>query len=199
MMEMCLARKSQHFFSLVLLATCFIAVEYAHSASYIAISNADIKQQLTVFDTNLDGVVEDFKGTGPKAEFGYFLTNAIAMELSYTQVKFEEYEGSIASPPGTVYTLKPQMDIITYGLRWYMWEWLNFKVGGSRSTYDPKLTVTPSIAGVGSSTVEDSGSYYGFGLGLTFKKIQLFFDTTYFPKAESENPIMTDIGLRVFF
>lgn len=189
-----------HFtYRLGLILALFIVSPFCRSATYVAVSTAELRQQLSTFDQQSEIELKNFVGTGPKVEFGYFLTNSMAMELGYTQIKFEEFEGSLVSPSGSDYVLKPKTDIISYGLRWYVWEWLNFKVGGSRSTYDPQLELNPSLAGFGSTTVEETGSYYGIGLGLTFKKIQLFLDITYFPKADNENPMMSDFGLRVFF
>jgi hypothetical protein len=162
-------------------------------------ATSDMSQEITVFSEELESQQEVLKGAGVSIQFGYFLSNSISFEIGHSSINFESYEGAISSPIIGKYEMIPKLDILSYGIRWFVWESLNFRIGGSRTEYDPKLQLTPDIEGVGSTTLSSTGSYYGGGVGVTFKKMQLFLDHTQYPKADSANPSLTEIGIRVFF
>ena len=169
------------------------------AAAYISISNTDMNMSFNSINILSEKEQTLLKGTGVGLQFGYFLSNAISFELGHYSIKFQRYTGETSNPNVSEYEMSPQYESLNYGIRWFVWEGLNFRIGGSKFEYDPKLESEEAYSELPGKKESQTSSYYGVGVGLTFKKMQLFFDLTVFPSAETENSNLSEMGIRVFF
>lgn len=177
----------------------FYLIETARAEAFLSVATSDILRDYYVLNSSSVETDVNLKGSGVSVNFGYFLSNAIAFEIGYSSLNFETYEREITSPSLAVYEIRPQLDILQYGIRWFLFDAINFRVGGARFDANPKLRLTNPIANYKYDKFSETTSYYGGGVGLTFNKMQIFYDYTIFPSVEMENTKMSEIGIRVFF
>ena len=182
------------------LALVFIwPISHTFSAAYISLGSSQVEYELSLFDEDLSIEQSVKKASGTCVEGGVFLTNSVAFEGSYSILKVKNIQGDITTPSSSEYTMEPSIEIYSYGLRWFMWEFFNIKLGGFKSVYDPSISFAPALDGVGSTTVTDNGSYHGLGLGLTLKKMQIFYDKTIFKRQSHKDSALDSLGVRIFF
>ena len=177
----------------------FIILQASFGASFVAVSQAQIKRNINTFTDNFDNNEEEFEAQGPAVRIGTFITNSIAIELGYMSLKFEPIEKEIIDDLNYKLVQSGQQSFLTYGIRWYIWEFLNFTLGGSATLLEQSVTLTPRNDEVEIESDRTPSTYYGIGLGLTFNKIQVFFDRTRFNQINSNGVDVTELGLRVFF
>lgn len=174
-------------------------IEYSKAEAFLSVATGDMLKSYSVLSSSSLETDALLRGSGVSINFGYFLSNAITFEFGYNSFNFESFQQNISSPTANLYELRPQVDILQYGIRWFLFDSINFRVGGSRFEIDPRLKLTQPINNYKYEKTNETTSYYGGGVGLTFNKMQVFYDYTIFPNVEMENTTMNEIGIRVFF
>lgn len=169
-----------------------------YGASYLGLRTGDSSQEVDSFDRLGDEVKEKVGGSVFGLDLGYFLTNSLAIEVGYTDVKQESLSVSSTSPIPFSYESNGELSIINLGFRWFLADFLNLRFGGTKTEYNPRIQADGALSGLESKAIEDRSSYYGVGLGYTMRQIQLFYDYTVFPNEDGENMKMTTFGIRLF-
>lgn len=169
------------------------------TASFLSFSTGELTSEVASFDQNSKEVATSIKGMGTTVQFGYFLTNPMSVELSYTQIKNEDIEGKVLSPGAGSYIIESESEVFTYGLRWFIWEFLNIRLGASKKSLKTKIHQTDVNLSYDTTRQEENGPYYGIGLGMTFSKMQVYYDYTLFPVVGGEAMKLSEVGFRTFF
>jgi hypothetical protein len=171
----------------------------ALAASYFGISGGAITYEVTNYDENMIALQEEVNGSSFGVAIGHFLTNSLAVELGHLSANFEKTNVEVTSPAAFGIETNSEISIISYGVRWFIFDYLNFKFGGTRSEFNPKIKTTGALASVDNEVDTRNGTYYGVGTGYTMQKLQLFYDYTIFPNEDGTNPVATNLGIRLFF
>ncbi len=166
-----------------------------YAASYIGLFNGNITQEFLTYSNIQKEDTETLKGNTFGLELGYFLTNSMAIEFGYTDLQFKNQDVS-----GDSFTFQSDLkgSLINYGFRWYLAEYLNFRLGVNRSKIQPNYETTGDLS-VKDKEINEVSQYYGVGIGMTFTKMQVYFDWISYPNEDGENGSAYNTGLKLFF
>ncbi len=164
-------------------------------ASYIGLFNGNINQEFLTYTDIQKEDTENLKGNTFGLELGYFLTNSMAIEVGYTDLQFKNQEVI-----GDSFTFQSDIkgSLINYGFRWYLAEYLNFRLGVNRSKIQPNYETSGSLK-VRDKEITEVSQYYGVGVGMTFSKMQVYLDWISYPNEDGENGSAYNTGLKLFF
>ena len=167
----------------------------SYAAGYLGIMNGDISQEFDSYDNLAQEDKEVLEGNIFGLEIGYFLTNSVAFELGFSDVQFREVDVNGAD---FTYFSDVNGSLLNYGFRWFLADYFNIRMGVIRSEikYNTKTTGTLEL---NDETIIESNQYYGFGFGMTFQKMQAYYDWVQYPNEDGKNGSAQTIGLRLFF
>ncbi len=178
----------------------FLLIEQVSAAGYFAVNNLSMRMENLHFDENLNAEFQRENAIGFGAEFGFFLTNSAALELGFMASKFKSYEIQGNTPSNYTAKVDGSFSAVTIGMRWYWYEFFNIRFGGIKKEYDPHFTSTGTpFADIEFVKEEEYGNYFGWGLGLTVSKMQIYYDQTLLPNPSGKDAISNALGLKVFF
>lgn len=173
-------------FLFVFLASFFLTIS-AFSSSYVSFGSLTFEKSIDQDDFSV--VDEKIKGNGFGFQLGYFLTNPLALELRYSK---SELEDSVRLSDGD--KSRGEMTVIGIGFRYYLAEFFNILVGATNS--EVKFSYVNSEE---EEKLKESHSYYGAGFGLTFSKMQFYYDNVTYPSVRRGNTNVSILGVRAFF
>ena len=185
--------------NLFLLVSVFVFGHDAMASSYIAIGNTNVKFNALSFDEQAQEKSSISEGSGFSAQFGHFLSNAMALEVNYVAVSAAKDNLDQISPVNYSAEISGDYTAILIGLRWFWYEFLNVSFGGVKVNYQPTIETTGALANYQVKEESQYTNFYGAGLGLTFKKMQFFYDSIYIANVNNQSEVSHTMGLRLFF
>ena len=183
-------------FQIVILSFCCGAVS---AASYIGAYTGQVAFETIHLSDSGSNDKEIIKGDLYGFEAGHFLSNSFAIELSHLTSQLERVEASGDSPSAFNYEAKGQYALTTLGARWFLADYLNIKFGMMRREYDPGIKKQPGFSDIEEEKEVVRDGYYGMGVGITFSKLQFFYDLTFVSRSRFENTKLNSWGVRLFF
>jgi hypothetical protein len=133
------------------------------------------------------GTDETVSGLAYGLEVGLRLTQMFALEVGYNQANFEKITGT-AGTTGNELTQESELQFtnITYGLRLFLGNYFNIKLGGLSSNFDPQSSYTGTGIYAAFATAFNgydwsgtgTGTYYGIGFQYPMGMMDLYFDYT---------------------
>ena len=191
--------KYQRYFKTFIISIFLFNSSLGYCASYLSLKNGNITQEGLSYDIDAKEVATDLAGTTFGIEVGHFLTNSLAIEFGYTNIKQEKVEVERISPTAFSYESDGEMSIINLGFRWFLADFLNIRFGGTKTEFNPHLEGTGVLASLENEVIDDRGQYYGVGVGYTMTRLQIFLDYTIYPNEDGKNSESTNLGIRLFF
>lgn len=171
----------------------------AFSASYFGAYTGQVAFETTHLGESGDNEKEIVNGDLYGFEAGHFLSNSFAIELSHLSSQLEKVEAAGDSPSEFDYESNGQYALTTLGARWFLADYLNLKFGMMRREYDPGIKGQPSFSNIEEEKDVVRDGYYGMGVGITFSKLQFYYDLTFISRSRFENTKLNTWGVRLFF
>jgi hypothetical protein len=187
--------KNINFFLILIFVNLIFNSAVCFSAGYLGIMNGDISQEFATYDNQAQEDKELIDGNTFGLEIGYFLTNSVAFELGFSDVQFKESEVNGAD---FTYFSDINGSFLNYGFRWFLADFFNVRMGVNRSEIKYNIKTTGTLE-VDDKTKIESNQYYGFGFGMTFQKMQAYYDWVQYPNEDGKNGSSQTVGLRLFF
>ncbi len=119
--------------------------------------------------------------------------------MGYLDIDNETDEVSSSGVPIFNYTSNGEMNVINVGFRWFLADFINLHFGAARTELNPHMKTSGSLDLGRNEVVQENTKYYGVGIGMTFSRLQLFFDYTEMPNADGDQMKLNHLGVRLFF
>ena len=165
------------------------------AASYLSVGMGTSSYESDILSSELKMDKKRLIGDLISFHFGHFLTNALSFELGFLESELEEY----SLGPTNDWTQNANLTAYTIGFRYFSYEFLNLLMGMSKMKYSSQVKKSSSLDAFEIEDDEQIAPYYGLGLGLTFQKWQIFYDTRVFSLSGRDNFNIYNWGIRVFF
>lgn len=171
----------------------------SYGASYISAFTGQVSFETLHLQNTGSKDKEIINGDLYGLELGHFLSNSFTIELSHLTSQLEKFETTGSTPSNFNYESSGHYSLTTIGARWFLADYLNIKFGMMRREYDPGIKSQPSFSDIEEEKEIVRDGYYGIGAGITFSKLQFFYDLTFISRSRFENTKLNTWGVRLFF